>query len=84
MDPPAAARSVAAAMIHEGNALAKQGRIAEAMASYDAAIRADPQCAPAYMSRGNILQASAQFDAARSAYQQAIVRDPNYAAAPPS
>jgi 2-polyprenyl-3-methyl-5-hydroxy-6-metoxy-1,4-benzoquinol methylase/Tfp pilus assembly protein PilF len=79
--PPAGARSVAAGMIAEGNALSNQGRMAEAMARYDAAVQADPQCAPAHLNRGNVLLASAQFDAARSAYQQAIACDPRYAAA---
>jgi tetratricopeptide (TPR) repeat protein len=74
--PPAASRNFAVAMIHEGNALRKQGRIAEAMARYDAAVQADPQCAPAHLNRGNILLAGAQFDEARSAYQLAIACDP--------
>jgi tetratricopeptide (TPR) repeat protein/SAM-dependent methyltransferase len=80
-DPPAAPRSLAAALIDEGSALGKQGRIAEAMARYDAAVQVDPQYAPAHLNRGNILLASAQFDAARSAYEQAIACDPQYAAA---
>jgi len=68
-------------MIDEGNALEEQGRIAEAMARYDAAVQADPQCARAHLNRGNILLASAQFDEARSAYQLAITCEPRYAAA---
>ena len=79
--PPAAPRSFAVAMVDEGNALRKQGRIVEAMARYDAVVQADPQCAPAHLNRGNILQASAQFDDARKAYQLAIACDPQYAAA---
>jgi tetratricopeptide (TPR) repeat protein/2-polyprenyl-3-methyl-5-hydroxy-6-metoxy-1,4-benzoquinol methylase len=67
-------------LIDEGNALEEQGRIAEAMARYDAAVQADPQCARAHLNRGNIL-ASAQFDEARRAYQLAITFDPHYAAA---
>lgn len=78
--PPAASRNFAVAMIDEGNALKKQGRIAEAMARYDAAVQADPQCAPAHLNRGNILLAGAQFDEARSAYQLAIACDPQYVA----
>ena len=74
-------RNTAVAMIDEGNALEEQGRIAEAMVRYDAAVRADPQCARAHMNRGNILLAGAQFDEARSAYQLAIACDPHYAAA---
>jgi tetratricopeptide (TPR) repeat protein/2-polyprenyl-3-methyl-5-hydroxy-6-metoxy-1,4-benzoquinol methylase len=71
----------AVAMIDEGNALEEQGRIAEAMARYDAAVQADPQCARAHLNRGNILLARAEFDDARSAYQLAIACDPHYAAA---
>jgi Tfp pilus assembly protein PilF/2-polyprenyl-3-methyl-5-hydroxy-6-metoxy-1,4-benzoquinol methylase len=72
--------SSAVALIDEGNALEEQGRIAEAMARYDAAVQADPQCARAHLNRGNIL-ASAQFEEARRAYQLAIACDPHYAAA---
>jgi Tfp pilus assembly protein PilF/2-polyprenyl-3-methyl-5-hydroxy-6-metoxy-1,4-benzoquinol methylase len=77
---PIASCSSAVALIDEGNALEEQGRIAEAMARYDAAVQADPQCARAHLNRGNIL-ASAQFDEARRAYQLAITCDPHYAAA---
>jgi Tfp pilus assembly protein PilF/2-polyprenyl-3-methyl-5-hydroxy-6-metoxy-1,4-benzoquinol methylase len=77
---PIASCSSAVALIDEGNALEEQGRIAEAMARYDAAVQTDPQCARAHLNRGNIL-ASAQFDEARRAYQLAITCDPHYAAA---
>jgi tetratricopeptide (TPR) repeat protein len=63
----------ALAMIDEGNALEEQGRIAEAMARYDAAVEAESQCARAHLNRGNILLMRDQFDEARSAYQRAIV-----------
>ena len=75
-----ASRSSAVALIDEGNALEEQGRIAEAMARYDAAVKADPQCARAHLNRGNIL-ASTQFDEARRAYQLALTCDPHYGAA---
>jgi 2-polyprenyl-3-methyl-5-hydroxy-6-metoxy-1,4-benzoquinol methylase/tetratricopeptide (TPR) repeat protein len=68
-------------MIDEGNALEEQGRTAEAMARYDAAVQADPRCARAHLNRGNILLAGGQIDQARSAYQLAIACDPRYAAA---
>jgi len=71
----------AVAMIDEGNALEEEGRINEAMARYDAAVRADPQCARAHLNRGNILLARSQLDEARDAYQLAIACDPRYAAA---
>jgi tetratricopeptide (TPR) repeat protein/SAM-dependent methyltransferase len=77
---PIASCSSAVALIDEGNALEEHGKTAEAMARYDAAVQADPQCARAHLNRGNIL-ASAQFDEARRAYQLAITLDPHYAAA---
>jgi tetratricopeptide (TPR) repeat protein/2-polyprenyl-3-methyl-5-hydroxy-6-metoxy-1,4-benzoquinol methylase len=79
--PSVASRNLAIALIDEGNALEEQGRVAEAMARYDAAVQADAQCARAHMNRGNVLLAGAQFDEARSAYQLAIAIDPHYAAA---
>ena len=77
---PIASRNSAIALIDEGNALEEQGKIEEAMARYDAAVQADPQCARAHLNRGNIL-ADGQFDEARRAYQLAITCDPHYAAA---
>jgi tetratricopeptide (TPR) repeat protein/2-polyprenyl-3-methyl-5-hydroxy-6-metoxy-1,4-benzoquinol methylase len=79
--PPMASNNSAVAMINEGNALEEQGRIAEAMARYDAAVQADARCARAHLNRGNILLARAQFEEARSAYQLALACDPHYAAA---
>jgi tetratricopeptide (TPR) repeat protein/2-polyprenyl-3-methyl-5-hydroxy-6-metoxy-1,4-benzoquinol methylase len=78
---PIASCNSAVALIDEGNALEDQGRIAEAIARYDAALQADPQCARAHSNRGNILLARAEVDEARSAYQLAIDCDPHYAAA---
>jgi tetratricopeptide (TPR) repeat protein len=78
--PSVESRNRALALIDEGNTLEEQGRISEAMARYDAAVRADPQCARAHLNRGNILGV-AQFDEARGAYQRAITCDPHYAAA---
>jgi tetratricopeptide (TPR) repeat protein/2-polyprenyl-3-methyl-5-hydroxy-6-metoxy-1,4-benzoquinol methylase len=74
-------RNSAVALIDEGNALEEQGRTAEAMARYDAAVQADPRCARAHLNRGNVLLTSDQIDAARRAYQLAIACDPQYAAA---
>ena len=71
----------AIALVDEGNILEEQGRTAEAMARYDAAVEADPKCARAHLNRGNVLLAGALIDAARSAYQTAIACDPLYAAA---
>lgn len=74
-------RASAVALIEAGNALEEQGRTAEAMARYDAAVQLDPRCARAHLSRGNVLLAGARIDEARSAYQLAIACDPQYAAA---
>jgi tetratricopeptide (TPR) repeat protein/2-polyprenyl-3-methyl-5-hydroxy-6-metoxy-1,4-benzoquinol methylase len=73
--------SPAIAAIDEGNALEEQGRIAEALALYEAAVRADPQCARAHLNRGNILLARGVVGEARSAYERAITCDPAYAGA---
>lgn len=78
---PVASRDTAIALIDEGNALQEQGRTAEAMARYDAAVQADPRCARAHLNRGNVLLAGGKIDEARSAYQLAIACDPHYAAA---
>jgi tetratricopeptide (TPR) repeat protein/2-polyprenyl-3-methyl-5-hydroxy-6-metoxy-1,4-benzoquinol methylase len=76
----ASACESAVALIDEGNALEEQGRGTEAMARYDAAVRADPRCARAHLNRGNVLLAGARLDEARRAYQLAIACDPGYAA----
>ncbi len=81
LNPAAAPKASAVAMIEEGNALEEQGRTAEAMARYDAAVEADPHCARAHLNRGNILLAGARCDEARGAYELAIACEPNYAAA---
>jgi tetratricopeptide (TPR) repeat protein/SAM-dependent methyltransferase len=78
---PVTPRDSAVALIDEGNALEEQGRTAEAMARYDAAVQADPRCARAHLNRGNVLLAGARIDEARSAYQLATACDPHYAAA---
>lgn len=73
--------SPAIAVIDEGNTLEEQGLTAEAMARYDAAVKADPRCARAHLNRGNILFAAGEIGEAREAYQLAIVCDPDYAGA---
>jgi tetratricopeptide (TPR) repeat protein/2-polyprenyl-3-methyl-5-hydroxy-6-metoxy-1,4-benzoquinol methylase len=78
---PVTSREAAVALIDEGNALEERGRLAEAMARYEAAVQADPRCARAHLNRGNALLAGARIDEARSAYQLAIDCDPHYAAA---
>jgi Tfp pilus assembly protein PilF/2-polyprenyl-3-methyl-5-hydroxy-6-metoxy-1,4-benzoquinol methylase len=79
-NPPMELRNRALASIDAGNEQEELGRIQEAMAFYDAAVRMDPQCARAHLNRGNIL-AGIQIQEARSAYQLAIACDPNCAGA---
>jgi 2-polyprenyl-3-methyl-5-hydroxy-6-metoxy-1,4-benzoquinol methylase/Tfp pilus assembly protein PilF len=79
LEPTRTAAAIAA--IDEGNALEEQGRVAEAMARYDAAVELDPRCARAHLNRGNILSATGQIEDARGAYKFAIVCDPQYAGA---
>ena len=57
-------RASAVALIEAGNALEEQGRTAEAMARYDAAVQLDPRCARAHLDRGNVLLAGARIDEA--------------------
>lgn len=78
--PPVESTNKVLALIDEGNALEEQGRTADAMALYDAAVQADPRCARAHLNRGNVLLGCDQLDEARSAYQLAIACDPHYAA----
>lgn len=78
---PVTSRDSVISLIDEGNALEEQGRTAEAMARYDAAVQADPRCARAHLNRGNVLLAGGEIKEARSAYQLAIASDPQYAAA---
>jgi Tfp pilus assembly protein PilF/2-polyprenyl-3-methyl-5-hydroxy-6-metoxy-1,4-benzoquinol methylase len=80
-DPGDNSKNSAIALIDEGNVLEEEGRTAEAMARYDAAVRADPSCARAHSNRGNVLFAAGQIDEARRAYQQAIACDSQYAGA---
>ncbi len=79
---PVVSNNDAVAMINEGNALEEKGRVAEAMARYEAAVQVDPRCARAHLNRGNVLLARNQLDEARSAYQLAAACDTHYAAAP--
>lgn len=44
--------------------------MAEAMARCEAAVQADPYCAPAHLTRGNLLLARGMLDEARRAYQR--------------
>jgi tetratricopeptide (TPR) repeat protein/2-polyprenyl-3-methyl-5-hydroxy-6-metoxy-1,4-benzoquinol methylase len=68
-------------LIERGNTLEDQGRSTEAMACYEAAVKADPRFGRAHLNRGNALLATGRIDEARHAYEQAVSCDPTYAAA---
>jgi 2-polyprenyl-3-methyl-5-hydroxy-6-metoxy-1,4-benzoquinol methylase/tetratricopeptide (TPR) repeat protein len=78
---PAAPQRTAAALLAEADQLRNQGRLAEALERYDAAVRTEPQCAAAHLGRGSILLASAHFEAAENACRQALACEPRSAAA---
>ena len=69
------------ALLAEADRLRGEGRLAEALERYDAAVRADPLCAAAHLGRGAILLSSAHFEAAESAWRQALACEPHSAAA---
>lgn len=56
-----------------------QGRTAEALALYDAAIRVNPKAAAAHCNRGLLLQALSRTDDALASYDRAIVLQRDYA-----
>ena len=68
-------------LIDEGNAIRRQGRIAEAMQRYEAAIRLAPNLARAHLNRGNVLLEMGDPDGALEAYATALVKNPDFAAA---
>ena len=74
-------RRAAMSNVEEGNALMRQGRSAEAMSRFDAAVAADPGFAPAHLNRGNVFLAAGRLAESRSAYEAAAACDPQYALA---
>jgi len=68
-------------LINEGNAVEEEGRFAEALQRYDAAVQQAPQLARAHLNRGNALLEMGDPDGALAAYATALLRDPDYAAA---
>jgi protein O-GlcNAc transferase len=68
-------------LIDEGNDLEDEGRNAEAMQRYEAAIRLAPNLPRAHLSRGNILLNMGDTQGALDCFATALARDPNYAAA---
>jgi len=64
-----------------GAALSGQGKLQEAVASYDKAIQLKPDCAEGYNNRGNALKALGQLDEAMQTFDRAIQLKPDYAGA---
>jgi protein O-GlcNAc transferase len=71
----------AARLVDEGNALADEGRVAEAMERYEAALALVPGLARAHLNIGNALLATGQAQGALEAYGAALAARPGYAAA---
>lgn len=63
-------------LIESGNALEDQGRLAEALAAYDAAIAASPALARAHLNRGNALSAQRDYKGALESFARASSLDP--------
>jgi protein O-GlcNAc transferase len=68
-------------LIDEGNVIEDDGRLAEALQRYEAAIRAAPTMARAHLNLGNILLATGDTEGALGALATALVHNPDYAAA---
>ncbi|PWC39970.1 hypothetical protein TSO352_05160 [Azospirillum sp. TSO35-2] len=64
-----------------GAALQEAGRLAEAVAAYDAALRLDPGLSEAHVNRGNALRDQGDRPAAERAYRAALAANPAATAA---
>ena len=64
-----------------GNALKEQGKLDEAIASYNKALSIKPDYAEAYNNMGNALQDQGKLDEAIEAYNKALSIKPDYAEA---
>ncbi len=79
--PDAERERQAAKLIESGNAAEDAGRLAEALASYDAAVQLSRTYARAHLNRGNALAALGRADEAFAAYDEALACKPDYAGA---
>jgi len=61
-----------------GACLSALGQHDEALQAFGAAIRVDPEMAPAHFNRGTVLDELNDLNAARVAYERAAALDPNY------
>ncbi len=70
----------AASAYNQGNAFKKAGRLEEALACYDTALKAQADFVLAHYNRGNTLQALGRWEDAVSSYDKALELEPDYAA----
>lgn len=73
---PQRGAQIAIAAYNQGNTLAEQGNINEAIAAYQRAIQLDPSNADAHYNLGYWLNAQGDFAAAENAYWQAAKLNP--------
>jgi tetratricopeptide (TPR) repeat protein len=67
--------------VKEGLALYEQGRVTEAIAQYQKALKARPDNVEAYCNLGSALAAKGKFDEALVQYRKALMIKPDYAEA---
>jgi predicted O-linked N-acetylglucosamine transferase (SPINDLY family) len=68
-------------LIEAGNAIEQEGRMAEALRHYEAAVKLAPNLPRAHLNRGNVLLEMGDADGALAAYATALRENPDYAAA---
>ena len=64
--------------LEKGQDLKAQGRLVEAIAEYDEAIRLDPELFLAYLNRGTAYEAQGRYDRAIQDYDKAISLNPEF------
>lgn len=76
-----ALRSEGSQHVKSGISLSEQGRLSEAVAEFDEAIRLDPKLVQAYYHRGNVYRILGQYELAFQNYTDAIRLDTQFAPA---
>lgn len=61
-----------------GNVLQKQGKLSEAVESYQQALKLKPDCVEAHYNLGNVLKQQRKLEQAAESYRQALKLNPNY------
>ena len=72
-------RHAARRLVAQGNSAESEGRLAEAIERYQAALKFAPEYAPAYLSLGIALESSGDSRSAREAYKAALEAEPGNA-----